>query len=106
MYRTLNFDDVFSSREEYDAFVARHQEGLIVAYKAYTSASLKEDGYPLPDGVKYGITLEIIGENARNLTDVGNNFENEVLFPRRSRFDITKVETDKDGRTRICMKEI
>ena len=106
VYRTLNFDDVFAPRKEYEDFIAQHAVGMFARYKAYTSASTKTDGYPLPDETKYGVTLEIVSQNARDLADIGNNFESEALFPRRSVFDISKVETDKGGRIRIYMEEV
>ena len=77
-----------------------------MAYKAYTSASTKADGYPLADGAKYGVTLEIASRNARDLAGFGNNFESEALFPRRSVFDITRVTTDKNGHIRIYIEEV
>lgn len=106
VYRTLNFDDVFAPLEEYEAFISKHRAGLPVAYKAYTSASTKADGYPLADGAKYGVTLEIASRNARDLAGFGNNFESEALFPRRSVFDITRVTTDKNGHIRIYIEEV
>ena len=77
-----------------------------MAYKAYTSASTKADGYPLADGAKYGVTLEIASRNARDLAGFGNNFKSEALFPRRSVFDITRVTTDKNGHIRIYIEEV
>lgn len=106
VYRTLNFDDVLSPQEEYEDFIAKHQAGFLVAYKAYTSASTKTDGYPLADGTKYGVTLEITSRSARDLAGLGNNFESEALFPRRTVFDITRVTTDKSGHIRIYMEEV
>lgn len=106
VYRTLNFDDVLSPQEEYEDFIANHQAGFLVAYKAYTSASTKTDGYPLADGTKYGVTLEITSRSARDLAGLGNNFESEALFPRRTVFDITRVTTDKSGHIRIYMEEV
>lgn len=106
LYRTLNFDDTFSPREEYEAFIAQHVEGAFVRYKAFTSASTKADGYPLAEGTKYGVTLEITSRTARDLEGIGNNFENEALFRRKATFDISKVVTDKNGRIYIYMEEI
>lgn len=106
VYRTLNFDDVFAPQEEYEAFIVQHADGVFTRYKAYTSVSTKTDGYPLADGTQYGVTLEIASRNARDLAGLGNNFESEALFPRRSVFDITRVTTDKNGHTRIYMEEV
>ena len=106
VYRTLSFDDMLDPQREYKEFIERHKAGLPVAYKAYTSASTKTDGYPLPDKAKYGVTLEIKSRHARDLAGFGNNFESEALFPRRSVFDITRVTTDESGHTRIYMEEV
>lgn len=106
VYRTLNFDDVFNPQEEYEAFIAQHAEGMFARYKAYTSASTRTDGYPLSDGAKYGVILEIESRNARDLSGFGNNFESEALFMRRAVFDISRVTTDENGYTRIYMEEV
>ena len=105
VYRTLSFDDVFDAQDEYDTFLAQHQEGAHVGYRAYTSTSTKSNGHPLADGTKLGVTLEITGSNARNLDGFGNNFESEALFPRRSVFIVTKVSVDANGHPYIYMKE-
>ncbi len=65
VYRTLDFDDVFDPRKEYEDFIAQHAVGMFARYKAYTSASTKTDGYPLPDETKYGVTLEIVSQDAQ-----------------------------------------
>lgn len=106
VYRTLSFDDVFDAQEEYDAFLAEHREGDIVAYAAFTSASTKADGHPLADNTKYGITLEIVGTGGRDLDGFGNNFEKEVLFPRNGVFEVTSVAADANGRPYIKMTEV
>lgn len=105
VYRTLSFDDIFDAQEEYDAFLAKHQEGGFAFYKAYTSTSTKADGHPLADGTKLGVTLEITGSSARNLNGFGNNFESEALFPRRSAFIVTKVTVDENGHPYIYIEE-
>lgn len=105
VYRTLNCDDVFDPKEEYEAFIAAHQEGDIVHYNAYTSASTKTDGYPLDEGVQYGVMLNISGQNAKDLSGIGNNFESEALFPRGTEFAVTKVAVDKNGHTHVYLEE-
>ncbi len=104
LYRTLSFDDVFDAKAEYDAFLSSHQEGKPVFYEAYTSTSVKSDGHPFADGVKYGATLEIKGY-ARDLNGFGNNFESEALYERRAVFVVTKVTTDQNGYPYIFMEE-
>ena len=105
LYRTLNFDDTFSPKEEYEAFIAQHVEGGFVTYNAYTSASTKSDGYPLVDGTKYGVTMEITSQSARDLMGIGNNFESEALFARSTDFIIHSISTDENGYTHIVMEE-
>lgn len=105
LYRTLNFDDTFSPKEEYEAFIAQHVEGGFVTYNAYTSASTKADGYPLVDGTKYGVTMEITSQSARDLMGIGNNFESEALFARSTDFIIHSISTDENGYTHIVMEE-
>lgn len=74
-YRTVSFDDMFNPEEEYNTFIQQHTEGSFLAYKAYTSTSSKIDGHPMPDDTKFGVTLEIEGENGRDVEGFGNNFE-------------------------------
>lgn len=106
VYRTVSFDDLFNPEEEYNAFLEQHTVGDIVDYSAYTSASRTTDGHPMPDRIKYGVTLEIYSENARDVDGFGDNFEKEVVFPRDLRLDILEVGTDKNGRPYIKAKEI
>ncbi len=101
IYRTVSFDDLFDAEEEYNSFLDTHEVGSFVAYKAYTSASSKSDGHPMPDNTKYGITLEIEGENGRDIDGFGNNFEKEVVCPRGIGFVVTNVTTDSKGRPYI-----
>ncbi|WP_154666656.1 ADP-ribosyltransferase [Intestinimonas massiliensis (ex Afouda et al. 2020)] len=106
VYRTLNFDAVSNPEEEFNAFVSAHAEGDIVRYGAYTSTSTEADGYPLADGAKYGVVMEISSDSARDLAGFGNNFESEALFQRGTIFDIVRVTTDENGRPHIYMKEM
>jgi len=106
VYRTVSFDDLFDAEEEYNTFLEEHSEGNVVCYDAYTSTSAKSDGHPMPENTKYGITLEIECENGRDIDGFGNNFENEVLYPREFSFVVTEVSTDSDGRPYIKVKEI
>lgn len=105
LYRTLNFDDVSDTKEEFDAFMAEHEEGTWVLYDAYTSASTKSDGYPLADGAKFGAVIHIDGKNARDLNGFGNNFESEVIYPRGTKFDVRKISVEEDGYTHIYLEE-
>lgn len=106
VYRTLSFDDMFDPELDYEDFLAHHQIGIPVNYKAYTSTSTKADGHPLADNTKYGVTLEIVGGNARNLDGFGNNFESEALYERRSSFFVTDIGKDSKGHPYIKMTEV
>ena len=106
VYRTVSFDDLFNPEEEYNAFLEGHIDGAVVLYKAYTSTSSSIDGHPMPDDTKYGITLEVEGENGRDVDGFGDNFEKEVVYPRGLRFAVTEVGTDSNGRPYIKVKEI
>ncbi len=106
VYRTLSFDDMSDGQEEYDTFLAQHQKGAYVGYKAYTSTSTKAGGHPLADGTKLGVTLEITGSSARNLDGFGNNFEGEALYKRRSSFFVTDIGKDRKGHPYIKMTEV
>lgn len=106
VYRTVSFDDLFDSEAEYNKFLEEHSEGSFVDYPAYTSTSAKADGHPMPEETQYGVTLEIECENGRDIDGFGNNFENEVLYPRDFSFVVTEVSTDSNGRPYIKVKEI
>lgn len=105
-YRTVSFDDLSDAEASFNTFLEEHSEGSIIDYSAYTSTSAKADGHPMPENTKYGITLEIECESGRDLDGFGNNFENEILYPRDFSFVVTEVGTDKDGRPYIKVKEI
>ena len=105
VYRTVSFDDVSYAEEEYNTFIEQHTAGSFVAYKAYTSASSKIDGHPMPDNTKYGVMLEIEGESGRDVEGFGNNFEKEVVYPRGCCFVVTEVSTDSEGIPYIKIKE-
>ena len=106
VYRTVSFDDLFNAEEEYNLFLDQHSAGSFVTYKAYTSVSSKSDGHPMPDETKYGVTLEIEGENGRDIDGFGNNFEKEVVYSRNFSFIVTDVITDSKGRPYIKLKEV
>lgn len=105
VYRTVSFDDLFNSEEEYKIFLEEHSKYSVVVYDAYTSTSTKADGHPMPADTKYGVTLEIECENGRDIDGFGYNFENEVLYPRGFSFVVTEVTTDSNGRPYIKAKE-
>lgn len=102
VYRNLGFDD-FGGKEAMDAFVAQHAEGEPIRYGSYPSSSKVVDGHPI-DG-EYVVNLEIESVTGRDMEGFGNNFEDEVLFGRKTWFIPTKITVGADGRPLIVMKE-
>ncbi len=102
VYRRMSFDMV--GKEAFEAFLREHQPGTLIRYPAFTSTSSEIDGYTL-DG-ELTITLVIKSKNGRNMDGYGNNFEQEVLFPRLSTFYIDRVEIDEQGTPVIYMEEV
>lgn len=102
VFRRMSFDMV--GKEAFEAFLREHQPGTLIQYPAFTSTSSEVDGYTL-DG-ELTITLVIKSKNGRNMDGYGNNFEQEVLFPRFSAFYIDRVEIDDQGKPVIYMEEV
>ena len=102
VYRRLSFD--LEGREAMESFLEEHEEGEFVRYPAFTSTSTRTDGYPVEGDL--AVTQVIEGQNGRDLNEIGNNFENEVVFPRMSTFLVGRVETDSQGKTVIHMREV
>lgn len=89
--------------EAYNAFLADHAVGNVVPYPSYTSTSTTKSGHPLEG--KYVVNLEIAGESGRNVDGYGNNMEQEVLFPRDTAFEVTKIE-NINGIPTVYMQEV
>ena len=103
VYRNIAFD-WFGGQEAYDAFLSEHKVGYVVNYLAFTSASIKEDGY-LVDG-RFAVSMVIESGNAKNVDGYGNNFESEVIFPRNSVFVVNNVKYNDNGQPIIYMTEV
>ncbi len=103
VYRNLVFDD-FGGEQAYNEFLNEHQVGNVIPYRAYTSASTKADGYPVEGN--YVVKMEIQSLNAKDVDGFGNNFENEVIFQRRSKFIVDNVITNQAGETIIYLTEV
>ena len=103
VYRNIAFD-WFGGQEAYDAFLSEHKVGYVVNYLAFTSASIKEDGY-LVDG-RFAVSMVIESGNAKNVDGYGNNFESEVIFPRNSVFVVNNVKYNDKGQPIIHMTEV
>lgn len=54
----------------------------------------------------YVVHMVIEGETGRDLSGYGSNSENEVLFGRRKKFGVTKLEFAADGTPTIYMTEV
>lgn len=102
VYRRLSFD--MEGQEALDAFLAEHEAGSVAPYKAYTSSSTAVDGYPVSGELT--VTLVINSKTGRDMADIGNNNESEILFARNTRFYVESVETDANGKTVIYMEEV
>lgn len=102
VYRNLSFDDV--GEDEYNAFLKKHQVGKPIVYRAYTSASTKINGHPVKGNLVVRMVVQSI--NARNVDGYGNNFENEVIFPRKTAYRVEKVVENKKGQPVIYVKEV
>ena len=100
IYRNLSFFE----KEEFDTFVAQHIEGLPVYYDAYTSASTKHDGYTVDGAYIVHIIIPNSG-SAHDANGFGNNFENEVICPRNSKFVVDNVYFDESGTPTITLRE-
>ncbi len=100
-YRNISFD--MQGQEAFDAFVAEHVEGEDIIYPAYTSTSKSEIGY-LVDG-ELTAHIEIYSENGHDISKIGNEKEQEVLFDRKTRFYVKSISYD--GKTaNIVLEEI
>lgn len=102
VYRNISFDGM-GDKQARDELVSSHVVGGIMKYRAYTSTSFKEDGYPV-DG-EYTVHFEIESVTGRDMDRHGNNDESEVLFPRGSKFMVTDVAYADDGTPTIHLKE-
>lgn len=103
IYRNIGFDNN-GGKEALDRFIAEHIQDNIIIYKAYTSASTKEDGYVVDD--KYAAHI-IIPEsaNAHDIDGIGDNSENEVIYERGTTFVVSSISYDSKGMPTIYLKE-
>lgn len=104
LYRNIGFDD-FGGKDARDAFMADHVDGMPIGYSAYTSASKYIDGYQVNG--QYVVHI-VIPESAggRDLNGIGNNFENEVIYPRDTVFFVDRVTYSSDGTPTIYLQEV
>ena len=103
VYRRLGFDSI-GGQMALDAFLEEHRAGKLIQYPAFTSSSTDPEGYPVDGDLT--ITIVIKGQNGRNLDGFGNNFEQEITFPRNSKFFIDRMEADTQGKPVIYMREV
>lgn len=102
VYRNIIFDG-FGDQSALDDFISAHSIKEGVLYEAYTSTSTTTDGYPLEGD--FVVHFEIESVTGRDLQGYGNNFENEVLFPRDSSFIVTGIQYDEKGTPTIYLTE-
>lgn len=89
LYRNITFD--MSSDEAYNRFVKEHQQGNVVLYPQFSSASKSKDGY-LVDGEKIiHYVIESISGRDISGSGFGAEGEEEVMLQRNSRFKVVGV---------------
>jgi uncharacterized protein len=96
-YRALSFN----SEKDLQDFLKSHEEGKSITYPEYLSTS------KATVGVKYAkIALVIEGESGADLEGISKDSpEQEVLYPRDTRFTITRVAPGKNGQIMIGMRQ-
>lgn len=91
----------FNSAEEKAQFIAAHQPGAKVEYKQYTSTSKN------PSVASGDVRIVVEGRSGRDISGRSQDKpEQEVLYPRGSQFEVTRVANDSSGRTIIGMREV
>ena len=100
-YRNLSFD--LQGKEALDKFVDQHIEGQVITYPAYTSTSKSKEGYVV-DG-ELVVHIEIKGKNGYDISNIGIEEEQEVLFGRQTDFYVSSVSYDGKN-ANIVLEEI
>ena len=103
-YRNLDFDTVFNSDEDYNAFLKEHTAGKIIDLNAFTSASKEPNGYPTIG--KKAVHLVIYGQSAREISETYNGQQQEVIYLPGTKYRVVRVTTANDGNPLIYGKEI
>lgn len=85
-----------------DAFLKEHEIGAIVSYSAYTSMSSESRAYN-PNGQFQLVVLH--SEYGRDIRRY-NAGEQEILYPRESRFLVRGVKQKKGGFYKILLEEV
>lgn len=100
-YRIISFD--LAGEKSYNEFVKQHRPGSVINYPAYTSTTKQPNGYPM-DGRSL-VHMRIDGRSGRDISQFGNEDEQEVLFKRNTSFKIISAEP-QNKLLNIHMEEI
>ena len=90
VYRNLSFD--LKGQDAFDNFIRMHKKGGFVSYPAFTSTSKTPDGYVV-DG-ELLVHIEIYSANGRDIENIGDKDEKEVLFKTDPLFIVKDIQFD------------
>lgn len=96
-YRGVRFD----SPTEKEAFLEAHAEGKEVEMSQYTSTSKNSS---VASG---SVRIVMEGRSGADISEISKDkAEQEVLYPRNTKFKVTRVAKDKNGGMIIGMREV
>ncbi|WP_420806767.1 ADP-ribosyltransferase [Massilioclostridium coli] len=98
----LNRSLLFDYDEDRKEFLKQYQKGKTKTYNEYIS--MTKDAIPYDASGQVQIYV-IQSSRGRDISTYNKN-ELEVLYPRKSSFEILDVSVDDDGVTNIIMKEV
>lgn len=98
----LNRSLLFDYDEDKEQFIKTHQKGNVITYDEYLSAT--KDAIPYDASGQVQIYV-IQSSRGRDISTYNKN-ELEVLYPRKSSFEILDVITNDKGITNIFMREV
>lgn len=98
----LNRSLLFDYDEDKEQFIKTHQKGNVITYDEYLSAT--KDAIPYDANGQVQIYV-IQSSRGRDISTYNKN-ELEVLYPRKSSFEILDVITNDKGITNIFMREV
>ena len=98
----LNRSLLFDYDEDKEQFIKTHQKGNVITYDEYLSAT--KDAIPYDASGQVQIYV-LQSSRGRDISTYNKN-ELEVLYPRKSSFEILDVITNDKGITNIFMREV
>lgn len=115
-YRGVSLRDIDAGSTGFrDAFLKQHRVGDTVQYGGYlhaygTKQAARAEAYiPADPGATARLIIKgtgrKIGEAARAFPEL-SKIEDEVVYPRNSRFRVTKIETAPNGRTDVWLEQV